>query len=151
MADKDIACTNHCIVGPLSPNFFPGCTCKSYCATNNCPCRACGRECDPDFCKDCQTCTDPMGVPADKTKQKCRNDNLRMHRQIEGLYVNKSTIPEANWGLFCENYIRRGSYIGEVRNIYGTNTVDYCHTLYLLTLTIVCWGVDRFVGIRQEG
>jgi len=106
------ACTNHCILGPLSPNFFPGCACESKCMTHYCPCTLAGRECDPEFCKNCKTCTDPMGVPEER-KQLCRNDNIRMRRQIKGLYYKKSTIHGANWGMFCNVDIKRGSYIGE--------------------------------------
>ncbi|CAJ1954556.1 unnamed protein product [Cylindrotheca closterium] len=89
-----------------------GCQCKSKCLTPNCPCHRAGRECNPDLCKTCQTCTDPAGIPKER-KQKCRNDNIRMHRQNKGLFYGKSTIPKAGWGLFCKTEIKRGEFIGE--------------------------------------
>mmetsp|Transcript_10944 Transcript_10944/g.26503 ORF Transcript_10944/g.26503 Transcript_10944/m.26503 type:complete len:217 (-) Transcript_10944:1278-1928(-) len=99
-------------MGPLSSNFFPGCKCVSKCYTVFCPCHRAGSECNPDFCKSCQTCTDPAGVPEER-KQKCRNDNMRMRRQNKDLYYGKSTAPNAGWGLFCKTEINKGEYIGE--------------------------------------
>jgi histone-lysine N-methyltransferase EZH2 len=107
-------CTNHCIWGPLSRNFFPGCKCKKHCRSNNCACFAAGRECDPDRCSNCKTCTDPTGKPA--TKQSCRNDSVRMRRH-QHLLVAKSTIPNIGWGCFNKNALKRGQYIHEVSNI----------------------------------
>eukprot|EP00957_Ditylum_brightwellii_P119064 9081347-Ditylum_brightwellii.AAC.1 len=87
--------------------------------TNNCPCYAGNRECDPNLCKRCQTCTFPPGIPAPKSKgngsdKKCRNDHIRMRREIKGLYKAKSEkFPEAGLGLYCNEDIRQGAYIGE--------------------------------------
>jgi histone-lysine N-methyltransferase EZH2 len=105
-------CTNQCIWGPLSRNFFPGCNCKSKCFTSSCPCFAGGRECDPDRCRSCQTCTDPPGNLQNR-QQFCRNDNIRMRRH-KHLLLAKSTIADAGWGLFCKTALRKGAYIHEV-------------------------------------
>eukprot|EP00980_Cylindrotheca_fusiformis_P028380 scaffold22596_cov131-Cylindrotheca_fusiformis.AAC.9 len=138
-------CTNHCIWGPLSRNFFPGCNCQTKCLTRSCPCFAAGRECDPDRCRSCLTCTDPPGLRQDM-KQLCRNDNVRMRRH-KHLLLAKSTIEGAGWGLFCKTKLQKGEYIheylGEVieddvaearaqqndkdnRNYIFENSRDYC-------------------------
>ena len=117
------ACTNYCIMGPLSYNFFPGCRCKDGCfglelepdhdSSYKCNCLKTGRECDPELCK-CGICTSQEGVP-EGSRRKCFNDNVRMRREIRGLYLDKSIIPGAGKGLFCRRSIRAGQYIGEVR------------------------------------
>jgi hypothetical protein len=106
------SCTNQCIWGPLSRNFFPGCNCKSKCKTSSCPCFAGARECDPDRCRSCQTCTDPPGDLQNR-QQLCRNDNIRMRRH-KHLLLAKSAIADAGWGLFCKTALRKGDYIHEV-------------------------------------
>eukprot|EP00980_Cylindrotheca_fusiformis_P018721 scaffold6238_cov106-Cylindrotheca_fusiformis.AAC.7 len=104
-------CTNHCIWGPLSRNFFRGCNCQTECTTNLCPCFVAGRECDPDRCRSCQTCTDPAGQLQNR-KQTCRNDNVTMRRH-KHLLLAKSTLRNVGWGLFCKTELQRYEYIHE--------------------------------------
>lgn len=140
-------CTNHCILGPLSLNFFPGCECKSKCISNRCPCFAFGRECDPEWCKNCQTCRDPEGAGKEEREKICRNNNIRMRRQIKGLYYAKSQeIPEAGWGVFCNTFIKKNSYIGEVRQC-GAPRPTFC--FIPAHFEIVCWGVLERGRSRQ--
>jgi hypothetical protein len=83
-------CTKHCLQGALSKNFFRGCSCKAgACQTLACSCFRAGRECDPDLCHECGTCSDPPNTTA--TKQQCRNDNISMRRHCH-LLVSESTI-----------------------------------------------------------
>jgi len=103
-------CTKHCIWGKESKNFFRGCSCKQgSCRLNNCSCFAAKRECDPDLCLDCGTCTDPPG-PA--SIQRCRNDNISMRRHCH-LLLAESEIDGAGWGIFTKNALKRGDFIDE--------------------------------------
>lgn len=107
------ACTSHCLWGPLSRNFFPGCNCKGKCTTESCPCHMSGRECDPDTCLNCKTCTDPVGETR-RSQQTCCNDNIRMRRR-KSTVIRKSTVENAGWGLFAGTNLKKGEYIDEVR------------------------------------
>lgn len=103
-------CTKHCIFGKESKNFFRGCSCKQgSCRLNNCSCFAAKRECDPDLCLDCGTCSDPPG-PA--SNQRCRNDNISMRRHCH-LLLAESEIEGAGWGVFTKNALKRGDFIAE--------------------------------------
>ena len=106
-------CTKHCIWGSTSRNFFNGCKCVARCNTQSCPCMASNRECDPDLCKTCGTCSDPPNQPA--THQNCRNDNIGMRRHAH-LLVAKSSVNNGGWGLFNKYPLKKGDYIHEVRN-----------------------------------
>jgi len=108
-------CTKHCVSGFYSRNFFAGCTCKRECNTKVCPCFAAKRECDPDVCIACETCSDPVGVGCSgdkRRKQKCRNDNVGMKRSVH-LMVAHSGIPEAGWGLYTKDEVKRDDFISE--------------------------------------
>ena len=64
-----VFCTKHCVWGEKGENFFRGCNCKgSRCGTKACPCFASKRECDPDLCVNCRTCTDPPGKPVTESE-----------------------------------------------------------------------------------
>ncbi len=108
-------CTKHCLWGPLSRYFFRGCACNGRCTKNNCSCVAANRECDPDLCKACGTCTDPADSPA--TNQRCLNDNLGMRRHAH-LLKAKSGIEDGGWGAFTKFALEKGQfvheYVGEV-------------------------------------
>jgi len=101
-------CTIACAWRERSPNFFRGCDCRGPCVGLNCTCYANKRECDPDLCKRCQTCSDPSRKPA--TKQVCRNDNIAMQRGHPVL-VAKSTV--AGFGLFTRDQLNKGDFIVE--------------------------------------
>jgi hypothetical protein len=103
-------CTKHCIFGKESKNFFRGCSCKQgSCRLNNCSCFAAKRECDPDLCLDCGTCSDP---PGPTFMQRCRNDNISMRRHCH-LLLAESEIQGAGWGIFTKNSLKRGDFIAE--------------------------------------
>jgi hypothetical protein len=104
-------CTKHCIWGGKSRNFFRGCACKAgQCKTRSCSCFASMRECDPDLCHSCGTCSDPPNKPA--VLQSCRNDGISMRRYAH-LLIGKSTIDGAGWGAFTKHALAKGDYICE--------------------------------------
>jgi len=127
------ACMSYCIMGPLSSNFFSGCRCAQGCQSNEeggCPCLISGRECDPELCK-CGICADQTWVPRSGKTRHCYNDNVRMRRDMRGLYVDQSTIPGAGMGLFCDTATEKGTYIGEVRSLWR---IVYCRSLDFCSL-----------------
>lgn len=104
-------CTKHCIWGSRSRNFFRGCACKSgQCRTRSCACFASQRECDPDLCLSCGTCSDPPNKPA--VLQSCRNDSISMRRYTH-LLLGKSTIDGAGWGAFNKHALAKGDFVSE--------------------------------------
>jgi len=104
-------CSKHCVWGLRSRNMFRGCMCKSgQCSTNVCPCFAAQRECDPDLCLSCQSCTDPPNKPA--VKQRCRNDSISMRRHSH-LLLAESSIQNAGWGIFTKYSLKRGTFVQE--------------------------------------
>lgn len=124
-------CTKACVHAEYSPNFFRGCDCKGDCAQSYCSCFAAGRECDPDLCKSCQTCTDlPRRLTANSYTQRCRNDNISMKR-YQRLLVGKSSVPGAGWGLFTKDRLRKGDFIQEyLGEIVSTHEGDRRHIVY---------------------
>jgi histone-lysine N-methyltransferase EZH2 len=103
-------CTAACSWSAESPNFFRGCDCKEGdCSKISCNCWSLRRECDPDLCK-CQTCSDMPNQPA--TKQRCRNDNVRMRRHPQ-LLLGESTVQGAGFGLFTKDTLKKGDFVGE--------------------------------------
>ncbi|KAL7581353.1 hypothetical protein ACA910_006109 [Epithemia clementina (nom. ined.)] len=107
--ERSIFCTDACAWGSRSKNFFRGCDCRSSCTTSNCSCFANSRECNPDLCR-CDTCTDPPNRSAQT--QRCRNDNLSMHRGTE-IVIGKSEVPKAGWGAFAKRALAKGDFLGE--------------------------------------
>ena len=107
--DRGVFCTDACAWGTRSKNFFRGCDCRGSCTTSSCSCFANSRECSPDICG-CDACTDPPGRPA--TQQRCRNDNLTMHRGTE-VVIGHSEIPNAGWGCFAKRDLVKGEFLGE--------------------------------------
>jgi histone-lysine N-methyltransferase EZH2 len=106
-----LLCTKHCVLGPYSKNFFRGCACKAGgCRTVQCSCFALGRECDPDICVSCGTCTDPPMRRA--VTQQCRNDNVSMRRHCH-LLIGPSTVPDAGWGVFTKHDLKKGDFVHE--------------------------------------
>jgi len=104
-------CTKHCTWGKESRYFFMGCRCKrGECRAKSCPCFAAGKECDPDLCSECGTCTDEPNASA--TKQKCRNDYISMRRHIQ-LVVATSHVKEAGWGVYNKTALKRGDFVHE--------------------------------------
>lgn len=102
-----VFCTLACAWGRRSPNFFRGCGCKGPCG-NLCTCFKAKRDCDPDLCGRCETCSDPPLQLA--TRQTCRNDNIAMQRHRR-VVVGKS--PVAGFGLFARVVMEKGDYVGE--------------------------------------
>jgi len=104
-------CTKACIWGAKSRNYFRGCACKGgQCRTRSCPCFASMRECDPDLCRSCGTCSDPPHALA--VLQLCRNDSISMRRYVH-LLVGESTVHGAGWGLYTKNALAKGDYVSE--------------------------------------
>merc|ERR1712238_52760 len=113
-------CTKDCIWGEYGANYFSGCSCRTDCRTTKwlCPCRDANRECDPDVCKCCVRCDDGG----------CSNMDVTMARRVP-LFVGKSSIKGAGFGLFTKNALKRGQYIdeyiGELVKEEGPNTAYY--------------------------
>jgi hypothetical protein len=101
-------CTKYCLSGEFSSNLFQGCNCTGKCNQKYCPCFAAGRECDPDLCKKCNTCTDPPNKPAGS--QSCRNDNISMRRHVRTL-LGVSDVD--GWGLFTRDALKKGDFVHE--------------------------------------
>lgn len=68
------------------------------------------RECDPDLCRSCGTCSDPPHALA--VLQLCRNDSISMRRYVH-LLVGESTVHGAGWGLYTKNALAKGDYVSE--------------------------------------
>lgn len=77
-------------------NRFRGCVCKGGCHTRTCPCRAAGRECDPDLCKQCAKVCEGVTTP-DQHGHVCHNMQMRL-RQHTRVALGISTV--AGWGAF---------------------------------------------------
>ena len=132
-------CTKHCIWGATSRNYFKGCRCTSTCSKQSCPCKASDRECDPDLCRSCGTCSDPPNQPV--TKQRCRNDAIGMRRHTH-LLVAKSLLEGAGWGLFNKYPLKKGEYIHEVRR-----DVDWDSFVDIVAQSeILCWTSTSILG-----
>lgn len=104
--DNNFFCTDACSWNVNSPNFFRGCNCTAHCG-QHCTCFLSKRECDPNLCK-CTTCTDPPHQLI--TKQRCRNDNLKMNRS-PSLLIGKSSV--SGWGLYTRHALNVGDYVGK--------------------------------------
>lgn len=100
---RELFCTLACSWRGKSRNFFRGCDCRGACTGPQCTCVASKRECDPDLCKRCQTCTDPAGKLV--TTQSCRNDSINMQRQRPVL-IAKSQV--AGFGLYTRDALEKG-------------------------------------------
>jgi len=133
-------CTKHCSLGAISKNFYRGCACKAgTCRTMACNCFAFGRECDPDVCLECGTCSDPPNETA--TRQLCRNDSISMRRHCH-LLIAESTVLAAGWGVFTKYDLKKGDfvheYVGEmISELDGERrgaVHDKLNRSYLLTL-----------------
>lgn len=96
---EGFVCTKQCINGKFSKNYFPGCHCTSGCKTDECPCRISDRECDLDLCK---------------CRAGCCNKNITFATR-KLLLLAQSTLPNAGWGLFTKDLIKKGEFIDEVR------------------------------------
>jgi SET domain len=99
-------CTPACAWNRRSPNFFRGCDCKGNCTTT-CTCFLAKRECDPNLCK-CTVATDPPHQLI--SRQRCRNDNMIMHRSPP-LLIGVSSV--AGWGVFARFPLQTGDFIGK--------------------------------------
>jgi len=113
---QHLFCTKHCAWGLSGRNLFRGCRCsRGHCSTGVCPCFKANRECDPDLCTECDTCSDPAGEPA--VAQRCRNDVVGMRRRATTLLVARSEAGDgdgrAGWGAYCKEALGKGDYVGE--------------------------------------
>jgi CXC domain len=113
-------CTVACGHRELSNNFFRGCKCRGDCRTDQCPCRAANRACDPALCRHQHTHTNNNKKNNDN-KYACRNtishlgqeggaDTADAEVAVE-LLVARSTI--AGYGCFTNRALLKGDYIGE--------------------------------------
>ena len=124
-------CEKFCGCPPSCGYRFKGCVCKSGCRTQQCPCIAALRECNPDVCKFCgvaegaSTARVPPRValaaasappalapPPDPTNgpAECSNMRLRL-RQHKRVAAGASAID--GWGAFLLEPARKGDLIGE--------------------------------------
>lgn len=117
-----VFCEKYCGCNTSRPNqqkstrrcnwAFPGCSCRSACSSNLCPCFSWKRECDPDLCRFCHECKDFEG---DGMPFACRNVGLRLKKSCR-VFAGRSEIH--GWGLFSATDIPQnelvGEYVGEV-------------------------------------
>lgn len=104
---------------------FPGCSCKSACSSNLCPCYSWKRECDPDLCRYCHDCKETEeGVPSFT----CRNVNLRLKKNCR-LLAGRSNVH--GWGVFAANDIPQNEMVGEyVGEVLGDQVAERRGRLY---------------------
>lgn len=104
---------------------FPGCSCKSACSSNLCPCFSWKRECDPDLCRYCHECKDTKEGAASFT---CRNVSLRLKRNCR-LLAGRSNVH--GWGVFAAYDVAQNEMIGEyVGEVLGDQVAERRGRLY---------------------
>lgn len=104
---------------------FPGCSCKSACSSNLCPCYSWKRECDPDLCRYCHDCKETEEGLATFT---CRNVNLRLKRNCR-LLAGRSNVH--GWGVFAAYDIPQNEMVGEyVGEVLGDQVAERRGRLY---------------------
>ncbi|GIM11526.1 hypothetical protein Vretimale_15003, partial [Volvox reticuliferus] len=142
-------CEKFCACSTTCRERFRGCTCKSGCKTNMCPCWAAGRECDPDLCSGCA----PTLELHAEVGRECHNMRLRM-RQHAHVVLGTSDIPGAGWGLFAAQYVSKNGFLGEYTGDLITqdeanrrgSIYDFMNNSYLFNLNNE-WVVDaKFRG-----
>ncbi|GLI66873.1 hypothetical protein VaNZ11_010840, partial [Volvox africanus] len=142
-------CEKFCACSTTCRERFRGCTCKSGCKTNMCPCWAAGRECDPDLCSGCA----PTLELHAEIGRECHNMRLRM-RQHAHVVLGTSDIPGAGWGLFAAQYVSKNGFLGEYTGDLITqdeanrrgSIYDFMNNSYLFNLNNE-WVVDaKFRG-----
>eukprot|EP00002_Diphylleia_rotans_P025755 TRINITY_DN5105_c0_g3_i2.p1 TRINITY_DN5105_c0_g3~~TRINITY_DN5105_c0_g3_i2.p1 ORF type:complete len:416 (-),score=48.50 TRINITY_DN5105_c0_g3_i2:240-1487(-) len=99
--EKTHLCTKYCRCGPTCAYRLQGCRCNGACSSNLCTCHSYGLECDPDLCGCCQN-----------PNSKCRNRQLQQNRSKK-LYLAKSTLENAGWGIFLAEDAAKGDLIQE--------------------------------------
>jgi CXC domain len=114
-------CTVACGHRELSGNFFLGCKCRGDCRTDQCPCRAANRACDPTLCRHQHTNNNKKNDDDDDDDDDddtsnniaCRNTislDQGAAAAVE-LLVARSTI--AGYGCFTNQALMKGDYVGE--------------------------------------
>lgn len=106
-------CEKYCGCDPkYCGNRFQGCNCKGVrqyygrCSTKACPCRAAGRECDPDLCRGCKSTLNGTHQP----NHQCNNFRLRLG-QGKRILMGLSNIQ--GWGAFIGEPALKGDFVGE--------------------------------------
>jgi len=106
-------CEKYCGCDPKHcGNRFQGCNCKGVrqyygrCSTKACPCRAAGRECDPDLCRGCKPTLNGTHQP----NHQCNNFRLRLG-QGKRILMGLSNIQ--GWGAFIGEPALKGDFVGE--------------------------------------
>jgi hypothetical protein len=88
-------------------NSFRGCNCKGECVVS-CSCRISKRECVFGVCQ----CKVKYNVGRREiTGLRCKNSDNQMKRD-KSLIIKPSTIPGIGWGVFAQEKIKIGDYIG---------------------------------------
>lgn len=106
-------------------NAFPGCSCKSACSSNLCPCYSWKRECDPDLCRYCHECKPSSDG---KFNFACRNVSLRLKRNCRVL-AGRSRVH--GWGVFAAHDIPQNEMVGEyVGEVLGDQVAERRGRLY---------------------
>lgn len=77
-----------------------------------CPCRIALRECDPDSCK-CKV-EDKFAAESAQGEKYCTNRGLQLN-QGKHLLVAVSDVPNAGFGCFTKDAIKKGEFITEYR------------------------------------
>lgn len=118
---KCICVTNHgwcekfCTCPLSCKNRFPGCKCNpGGCKTSACPCRAAGRECDPDLCLSCGVAVHPALLCQETHKssnfQPCHNFPVR---QGIGKTISIGRSDIHGFGCFLREDCKKDEFITE--------------------------------------
>lgn len=85
-----------------------GCMCSTAsCVTEECPCYACNRVCNGDFCNSCRCSVLPSDIGI--YERQCRNSDVITGRHKK-TFVGNSTVH--GYGLFAGEAFRKGDLIG---------------------------------------
>ncbi|KAL4177222.1 hypothetical protein KRP22_002156 [Phytophthora ramorum] len=108
MCEKACACSRDC------PNRFEGCTCRrGECRTNNCPCFAALRECDPDVCSSCGA--SEVAVVATVTDGRCAKSPCGNVNVIRSKHVRlaRSFSSIHGYGMYAREAISANEFVYE--------------------------------------
>ncbi|KAI9141825.1 hypothetical protein BKA69DRAFT_364476 [Paraphysoderma sedebokerense] len=96
--ERNHKCTEYCHCPLNCKNRYEGCSCKECDA--DCSCIRSNRECG----KYCRCVKDMLGC--------CRNMALQMGL-AKRVYIDVSTLPNAGYGLFVDENVKKNEFVGE--------------------------------------